>query len=161
MPFDSLNLPRFVLQLINSNWCGVTQRWPSERYIYIYTKKWLPSAMAMTPYGRIQLQGRPIQLTSRDDLSAAAQKHIMKHTYTIVCDGDKGYQHEIANHYRDYRQLVATNAAKSSSLTTVGAQATGKNRKQRHRKRVEVRNRCNQRELLQIPCFAFPRYGFF
>lgn len=111
------------------------------------------SSLEMAPYGHIQLRGLPIELNSRADLSASAKKHIMKHTYTVICDGDKDYQHEIANHYRDYKQLAAVTSTSSPTAASSFAQ----NRK-RHKKRVEVRNRSNQRELLQIPCFAFPRY---
>lgn len=114
------------------------------------------SSMTMAPYGHIQLHGISIELSSRQDLSASAQKHVMKHTYTLVCDGDKGYQHEIANHYRDYQQLAAATSKSSSATASPNGHSTTKNRK-RHKKRVEVRNQCGQRELLHIPCFAFPR----
>lgn len=115
-----------------------------------------PSSSSPTPPGHIQLHGFSIELTSRNDLSASAQKHVMKNTYAVVCDNDKGYQHEIANHYRDYQQLAAATSKVASARGTHGGRAGA--RSNRHKRRVEVRDRCQQREMLQIPCFSFPRY---
>lgn len=103
------------------------------------------------------LFGSSIPLSSRKDLSIAAQKRIIKHTFGVVCAGEKEYQHEIANHYRDYQQLTLKRATAKGAATAIESTSSLGKRKRR-RKCIEMRSHNIQRELYQIPCFVFPRY---
>lgn len=127
----------------------------------------LPAQQSLSKYSTaFHLCGSSIPLSSREDLSIAAQKRIIKHTFAVLCAGEKEYQHEIANHYRDYKQLTlaraktaaaAAAAAQAAAATAIGSTSSLVKRKRR-RKCIEVRSHSIQRELLQIPCFVFPRY---
>lgn len=104
-----------------------------------FDRKWLTLCEMSSITTQFELRGSSIDLKTRADLSAALVNRLMKRTYLVVAEHEKEYQHEIANHFRDYKHLTLSSKQK------------------RRRKRVEVRDRVVQREILQIPCFAFPR----
>lgn len=69
----------------------------------------------------------------------------MRQLYSPICEHETRHRHEIANHYKDWCRTKIGRRAKKRANRVVGA-------------RMAV-SCLPEREVLQIPCFDYPRYA--